>query len=369
MDRAWLALGLLAFSHVPVTVAQAWFDQAEHPGPMGDFTAEEREAIKRVDPGIEGSPAAVGSAKTNWSQLLRAHGAEPNPETFGVYSDSEWEAKAGVKILNATPFNVSGSTVVQTDHGLMHVPMVWIKRAWKLQDRPRRMALMVIEMIEDYRPYLGYLVPQVEPLLREFRTQGFPVFFSTWSRRPGDGLYGGLDRAGGYRGLAQGTNIEYTYKDHGSSPMKELMPTDEELSMGHFMKSIHLNKFRDLDKDGRSILAEKLKALEVDTLVLTGGWTDACILATALDAVDAKNLDVIIVSDAVGTSTAGQQAILNTFQLDFAIQDSESIMSYLQAHQGDASYLLAPHGQQRRLGGLKYRRLGELPSESRSVLV
>jgi len=341
MVRAWFAVSLATFSQAPQVSAQTWFDQAEHPGPMGDFTQEEREALKDVDPGLEGSARAVGSANTHFEQQLIAHGAEPNNH-FGVYPPSDWERKAGVKILNATPFNSSGAMVVRTDHGLMPAPLVWGTAAWELADRPRRMALMVIEMIEDYRPYLGYLIPKVKPLVDEFRAQGMPVLFSNWAHRPGDGLYGGLDRAAGSAGLSTKTNIQFTYKDGGLYPMKELMPTEEELRMGHFIKSIHLNKFADLDSAGRSILADRLAALGVDTLVLTGGWTNACIIATALDAVDTKNLDALIVSDAVGTAMPGQESLLESVGGIVKLQDSAEVVSYLQAHKGNASFILAP---------------------------
>lgn len=201
---------------------------------------------------------------------------------------------------------------------------------------------MVVEMIEDYRPYLGYLIPKVKPLLDEFRAQGLPVFFSNWARRPGDGLYGGLDRAAGFAGVTTQTNTQYTYKDGGLFPVTELMPTKEELRMGHLIRSIHLNKFADVDSTGKSILADKLKALGVDTLVLTGGWTNACILATAMDAVDSKNLDVLIVSDAVGTAVSGQTAVLEAVEYAFKLHDSATILSYLQEHEYNTSYILAP---------------------------
>jgi len=180
-------------------------------------------------------------------------------------------------------------------------------------------------------------------LLREFRAQGLPVFFSNWARRPGDGLYSALDRTNGFKGLTAKTNFEYTYEDLGLYPMKELMPTDDEVRKGHFIKSIHLNKFADLDpKTGRSILADKLHAYGVDTLVITGGWTDACIVSTAMDAVDTKNLDVLLVSDAVGTATSAQQAVLKTFELEFQEQKADMVLDYLQVHRGNLSYILPP---------------------------
>merc|ERR1712187_382227 len=204
------------------------------------------------------------------------------------------------------------------------------------------MALMVIEMIEEYRPSLGQLIPKVKPLVDEFRAQGMPVFFSTWSRRPDDGLYGGNDRANSATGLSTKANNEYTFTKGGNSPMKELMPTDEELRQGHLIKSIHLNKFADLDSRGKSILAEKVKAYGVDTLVITGGWTNACVVMTAMDAVDTKNLDALVVTDAVATALPGQAAFWPSFEFTVKLNESAMVANYLQAHKGDTSFILAP---------------------------
>jgi len=323
-------------------LAQSWFHQEQHPGALGDFTPSEREALRAVDPSIEGNARAVGHANTDYGSFVRQHGDETS-DNMGVFPQSAWEAESGQHILNSTPVDVSGAKVVRTDHGLMPAPLLWAKVAWKLDDRPRRMALMVVEMIEDYRPYLGYLVPTIEPLLQEFRAQGLPVFFTNWARRPGDGLYNALDRANGFKGVATETNFEYTYKDCGLYPMKELMPTDDEIRKGHFIKSIHLDKFADLDpQTGKSILSEKLRAYGIDTLVLTGGWTDACIISTALDAVDTKNLDVLLVTDAIGTATSHQEAVLKTFELAFQEQRADTVLDYLQVHKGNLSYILPP---------------------------
>jgi len=308
---------------------------------MGDFSPSERDAIRAVDPGIEGGPQAVGAANLHYAELIRQHGDQASDNIFPV-SNAEWEQRSGTRIINATPLNVSGTMVVRTDHGLVPSPLMYGQVGWTVGDRPRRMALMVIEMIEDYKPYLGYLVPKIKPVLNEFRKQGLPVFFTNWARRPGDGLYGALDRANGYKGVSSGTNFQYTYKDGGLLPMNELMPTSEELRLGHFIKSIHLDKFADLDEHGNSKLSELVRSYGVDTLVLTGGWTDACIIATAMDAMDTKNLDVLLVSDAVGTATPNQQGILRTFSLMFGEQTSQELVQHLRKHEGDMSYLLPP---------------------------
>lgn len=342
MLRAYRTICLYACALPPVLcTSPTWFDQVQHPGAMGDFSPSERDAIRAVDPGIEGGPHAVGAANLHYAELIKQHGDQASDNIFLV-SNADWERRSGTRIINATPLNVSGANVVRTDHGLVPSPLIYGQVGWTVAERPRRMALMVIEMIEDYKPYLGYLVPKIKPLLNEFRKQGLPVFFTNWARRPGDGLYGALDRANGYTGVSSGTNFQYTYNDGGLLPMKDLAPTSEELRLGHFIKSIHLDKFADLDEHGNSKLSELVRSYGVDTLVLTGGWTDACIIATAMDAMDTKNLDVLLVSDAVGTATPNQQGILRTFSMMFGQQTSQELAQYLRKHEGDTSYILPP---------------------------
>uniref|UniRef100_A0A7S2PD54 Isochorismatase-like domain-containing protein n=1 Tax=Zooxanthella nutricula TaxID=1333877 RepID=A0A7S2PD54_9DINO len=320
----------------------SWFHQPQFPGPIGDFSPSERAALRAVDPGVEGGARAVGAADTRFGELVMAHGDEGNPEAFGYVPRADWERRAGVKIIDEDPVSVSGAKVVVTDRGLMPAPLVWTKAAWKLEDRPRRFALLVIEMMEDYRPYLGYLVPSVQPVWREFQARGMPVFYSNWARRPGDGLYGALDRAYGCRGVRAGTNVMYTYQERGIFPMEELMPTREEQEQGHMVRSIHLNKFADLDVYGQSILVEKVRALGVDTIVLTGGGTDACVISTALHAVDAMNLDVVLLTDALGTATPNQKGAMDVLAGLTVQLTSGEFVSYLRQHSGSAAHLLPP---------------------------
>jgi nicotinamidase-related amidase len=323
--------------------APSWFDQTQYPGALGDLLPSEREARREVDPGFEGGARAVGSANTDFGSLVLKHGGEPNNHMRTVTMPSELEQMSGQHILNATPINISGASVLRTDHGLMPASLSSVAEvAWKLEDRPRRLALLVIEMMEEYRPILGHLVPQIQPLVSEFRSQGMPVFFTNWAHRPGDGLYSAVDRANGPRGLASKTNFQYLYEDRGLYPMQELMPTDDEVQKGHYIKTIHLDKFADLDSSGRSILAEKLHEYGVDTLVITGGMTDACVISTGLDAVDQKNLDVLLVSDGIDTSTPHHLRVLRAFELLFQEQKAGKLLDYLQMHSGDRSFILPP---------------------------
>jgi len=166
-----------------------------------------------------------------------------------------------------------------------------------------RLALLCMDLVEDYRIFVGYLIDNVVPLQAAFRSKGLPVLTSNWVRRPDDGLYGALDRFYGSTGVATFENPMYIYAEDGSLPMAEIAPTAEEIETGWVIKSNHLSKFADVDAEGRSIFYKKLKAAGVDTLVIVGAWTEDCVSATAFDAVDKYNLDTVVVTDGVGTAT------------------------------------------------------------------
>merc|ERR1711971_518270 len=57
---------------------------------------------------------------------------------------------------------------------------------------------------------------------------------------------------------------------------------------------------------------------------------------------DTKNLDVVLVSDAVGTATPNQQGILRTFSMMFGQQTSQELVQHLRTHEGDMAYMLPP---------------------------
>jgi nicotinamidase-related amidase len=53
--------------------------------------------------------------------------------------------------------------------------------------------------------------------------------------------------------------------------------------------SFHLDSFAATDaRSGRPVLRPALDALGVDTLLIVGAWTDACVLSTAARAVAAE---------------------------------------------------------------------------------
>mmetsp|Transcript_22667 Transcript_22667/g.67885 ORF Transcript_22667/g.67885 Transcript_22667/m.67885 type:complete len:295 (+) Transcript_22667:478-1362(+) len=174
--------------------------------------------------------------------------------------------------------------------------------AWRLEDRPtRRVALIVIDMQKEYAPYVDYVLPQCEALVTAFRAARRPVVWTNWAHRADDGWYSAADRVIGAGGIEDASNPQYTWSRDGAETIASLAPRDDEERAREIM-SIHANKFADRDADGNPILYPMLKALDVDTVVLVGAWTDYCVAATAMAASDSWGFDCVTVTDAVASA-------------------------------------------------------------------
>lgn len=189
--------------------------------------------------------------------------------------------------------------------------------AWALKDRPRRIALLIDDCQEEYRPYAGEILPNIVKLVDAFRTarsqsNGVCITWSAWTRTFDDGISNAMDRWYGPQGLRPDNPENAVYIFDGAAGMKpiaEIAPTDEEISDGWFYHGKHLDMFWNFTEDGKSYLDEKLKALGIDTIVIAGLWTDECILSTTY-AGNSRGYDVVVVGDAVATATANQQTAL-----------------------------------------------------------
>lgn len=319
--------------------AQDWYNLPKVPGPKGDYTADELALVKKFDVGVEGSGTAYVKSG-DFSAALLKEGAKPMPNTE-VLKPEAWAKKAGVTVVDSKVKDVYGTQTVLTNKGLQPAIQYEYWSYWKLEDKPRRMALLVEDMVEDYRIYVGYLVPKIQPLIKAFKDAGMPVFYSNWLRRPNDKIYGSLDRFYGPAGVKSLENPMYIYAKEGSYPMKELAPTDEEIKAGHMIHSAHLSKFADVTDDGKSYLREEMKEHGIDTLVVTGAWSEDCITATAFDAADTENLDVVIIEDGVGTATPGHYPALEVMKASVAlVKKSEEVVKYVESHKGDEKYIL-----------------------------
>ncbi|TVR91961.1 MAG: isochorismatase family protein [Spirochaetaceae bacterium] len=209
--------------------------------------------------------------------------------------------------------------------------------AWDLKDRPRRIALLLDDCQEEYRPYAGGILPNMEKLLDVFRTarsssDGVCIAWSTWSRRFDDGISNAMDRWYGPRGLRpdEPENAAYVFTGAaGLQPLAEIAPTEEEVADGWLYRGKHLDMFWTFDEDGKSYLDEKLKALDIDTIVIVGLWTDECVLSTAY-AGNSRGYDVVVVGDAVATATANQETALTVANSTVAkVLSTDEVLSYM----------------------------------------
>ncbi len=210
--------------------------------------------------------------------------------------------------------------------------------SWELKDRPRRIALLVDDCQEEYRAYAGDILPNVTQLVTAFRaarstSDGVCIAWSAWSRAFDDGISNAMDRWYGPRGLRPDDpeNAAYVFTGAaGMQPLAEIAPTEAEVSDGWFYLGKHLDMFWTFDENGDSYLDEKLKAKDIDTIVIVGLWTDECVLSTAY-AGNSRGYDVVVVGDAVATATANQETALTIANSTVAkVLSTDEVMRYLE---------------------------------------
>lgn len=209
--------------------------------------------------------------------------------------------------------------------------------SWDLADRPRRIALLLDDCQEEYRPYASDILPNLTKLVETFRAvraknEGVCVAWSIWSRRFDDGISNAMDRWYGPRGLRpdQPENAAYVFTgEQGLQPLSEIAPNDKEAAEGWLYHGKHLDMFWTFNEDGNSYLDEKLKALDIDTIVITGLWTDECVLATAY-AGNARGYDVVVVGDAVATATDNHEIALTVANSTVAkVLSTDEVIRYM----------------------------------------
>ena len=210
--------------------------------------------------------------------------------------------------------------------------------SWALADRPRRIALLLDDCQEEYRPYAQKILPNLVRLVDTFRSimssnDGVCIAWSSWSRQFDDGISNAMDRWYGPRGLRpeKPENAAYVFSGSaGLKPLSEIAPNEKELAEGWFYQGKHLDMFWTFNADGTSYLDEKLKALDIDTIVISGLWTDECVLATAY-AGSSRGYDVIVVKDAVATATANHETALTIAGSTVAkVLSTEEVIQYMQ---------------------------------------
>lgn len=210
--------------------------------------------------------------------------------------------------------------------------------SWNLAERPRRIALLLDDCQEEYRPYAGGILPNLIKLVETFRaaratSDGVCIVWSAWTRTFDDGISNAMDRWYGPKGLRpdEPENAVYIFNGApGMEPLAEIAPTAAEVADGCFYHGKHLDMFWTFDENGKSYLDEKLKAAAIDTIVIVGLWTDECILSTTY-AGSSRGYDVVVVSDAVATATANHEIALQVAASTVAkVLPTAEVISYMQ---------------------------------------
>jgi nicotinamidase-related amidase len=209
--------------------------------------------------------------------------------------------------------------------------------SWNMEDRPRRIALLLDDCQEEYRPYAGGILRNLTKLVNVFRaaqskSDGIRIMWSAWTRTFDDGISNAMDRWYGPKGLRQEEpeNAVYVFNGApGMKPLSEIAPTEKEVADGWFYHGKHLDMFWTFDENGNSYLDEKLKAAGIDTIVIVGLWTDECILSTVY-AGSSRGYDVVLEGDSVATATVNQEIALKIAGSTVAkVVSTDEVISYM----------------------------------------
>jgi nicotinamidase-related amidase len=181
-------------------------------------------------------------------------------------------------------------------------------------------ALLIIDMTKGFTdpasPMGSEVTSQIEAiqvLLKEFRAQGLPIFYTVNLYDPED--------PGGKLFVAKIPAIKFL------EPGSEAVEVDDRLKP--------LDGERILEKKVPSAfigtgLEEELKQLGVDTIFVTGVSTSACVRASTIDSMS-HGYHAIVIRDAVGDRAAGPHEN-NLFDIDAKFGDVVSLkesMDYL----------------------------------------
>lgn len=220
--------------------------------------------------------------------------------------------------------------------------LVNISCNYKIGNVKRNYVLVIEDMQYEYESYIKYVVPNVKPLIHQFREMQLPIIWTNWARRADDGCYGAVDRFYGSQGIALEQNPCYVYSKNAHHTVDELAPINAS-ERSRSIVSLHLSKFADYDDQGREILFPMLEAWGVNTIVLCGAWTDDCIAATAFDAADKYGYDVILVNDGCATATINGEGMMKVLYASTCCSmSSREIVAHLKSHPELIEAPLAP---------------------------
>ena len=139
------------------------------------------------------------------------------------------------------------------------------------------------------------IVPNTQKLLRAFRTTGAPVIYITYGAERPDAL----DVPEHIRGIVLSTNNIEGQPEH--EIVDALTPEPGET----VLNKVTMGAFQSTGIESR------LRALNVDNIVVVGVSTNNCVAMTAMEASD-RGFGVVLVSDATGTDSEEMQQAYET---------------------------------------------------------
>ena len=175
-------------------------------------------------------------------------------------------------------------------HLLVHTARPWdgiFEASWTLEGRARSPALLLIDTQEIFREEYGpEAIANMASLLHAFRDSCHLTVFKLWylsSNRTSLGRWAHTH--------TQGSCLP-------ALPLAETLPSTE----GEAQRTVKTFRFN----HATPCLMRALRRAGIDTVILAGGYTEHCVMATVTALFDA-DFDVVVASDAVGPSTRGDR--------------------------------------------------------------
>lgn len=269
---------------------------------------------------------------------------ERNFHKFPLFSTQQVNVREFFRTYDPTPS--TGGSFWRVQGSKTTTFQMQVGAQYELDDFPRKFVLLCEEYQSNYNFYhTTELLTNTKMLQDTFRQYHMPIFWTTWVRSMTDGKYGALDRFAGTRiSVPKEVNFSAWFTDakhvetylYGPSSeiLKEVAPVTPAERL-NILRSEHYSKFADRDSYCHEILYPSLQKLGINTLVLTGSFTEACIIATAIEAVDRYGLDVILVHDAIASpsSTDVQLGALNVMTHSFVkLMNTSNIIKWFHSH-------------------------------------
>lgn len=212
-----------------------------------------------------------------------------------------------------------------------HYRPLTFSASWTLDSRPRRIALLMDDVQEEYRSFASDILPNLIQLTNTFRDNKCPIVWSSWSRQFDDGISAAIDCWYGPEGLRSEEPENSLHVFHGEADLfllQKIASVSNETLGGWYSKT--LDMFWTFCPDGKSYLDERLKEKGVDTVVIAGLWTEECIVSTAYAALS-LGYDVVVVGDGVATSTTYSDMALTLINGSCGkVLSTEEIVDYMQ---------------------------------------